>query len=96
MHDSPFPVLTHFVSAYLHQDWDLEYASKSEALDDFVENDSNGRRLLDEVDRALAVPEVELGEEEFARFARTSSESPHGWLTALRKQLIARPGSDTA
>ncbi len=31
-----YPTFAHFVGAWLHQDWDLEYATVWDALDEFV------------------------------------------------------------
>ncbi|MEO6512370.1 MAG: contact-dependent growth inhibition system immunity protein [Nocardioides sp.] len=50
-----YPALKHLARAYLHQDYDLEYATPADAVDDFLSGSPDqAPQLVTEIERALA------------------------------------------
>lgn len=92
MSSFPYPLLTYYMQGYLHQDWDLEYASDLEALDDFLDGTSNDAVLMSEIDSALMMATDELNEEVFRNCAYYFGDSAHDWLNILRAHLLKRLG----
>lgn len=92
MIDLTYPVLTHFLKAYLHQDWSCEYADDLEALNDLVDGDGEGPELVMEIDRALTIPEPELYGSVYALCSYRFGDSAHDWLEKLRAHLLVRLG----
>lgn len=91
-----YPLLDEFVGTYLHQDWDLEYESDLEALDDFLRGEPGGEPLLGEIDRALAASEPDLYRRISAGCGYNFGDSAHAWLERLRTHLLERRESSNA
>lgn len=82
------------MDAYMHQDWDVEFATDLEALDGFrngfAETDRISLELLAELEGALAIPEPELFSLVAPLCGYYFGEDAHAWLERLRTHLVAQ------
>ncbi|MEV4334826.1 contact-dependent growth inhibition system immunity protein [Streptomyces sp. NPDC049597] len=90
-----FPELSHFLSAYFHQDFDAEYASHREAVDDYLDGVSEGdlRIVIKEIQDFLDMNTDDISLRDASRTLGLCISPPKGvslrrWLNDVR-EIIA-------
>jgi len=82
-----FPIFGRFLGAYLHQDWDADYETELDALDDYHVNDVD---FIKELDRVLKLSEADLFRQLDQASAFDFGDSAHDWVERLRAHIAAR------
>lgn len=89
-----FPLLTWFLDAYLHQDFDILYQDDIDALNGFCSDFEDPVpiriELLAELDGVLAIPEPELDPVLRPLSGYKLGASTHAWLHKIRAHLVSQ------
>jgi len=90
-----FPALAHLLGAYFHQDFDLEYESREEAVDDYLSGEPREYTLqaAAEINDLLALTPSDDDLEEATGILGLDLEPPDGvslqrWLTDVRDVIV--------
>jgi len=90
-----FPALAHLLGAYFHQDFDLEYQSREEAVDDYLSGEPRDYTLqaAAEINDLLALTPSDDDLEEATGILGLDLEPPdgvslHRWLTDVRDVIV--------
>lgn len=93
MDNVDYPSLWQFLGAYLHQDWQEDYAESAEALSDFIVGEpALAPHLVPEIDRLLAATQnsrqTEAALLQLGSFYVPSArgQDPRQWLAHIRTQ----------
>ncbi|UYQ62616.1 contact-dependent growth inhibition system immunity protein [Streptomyces peucetius] len=92
-----FPELAHFLSAYFHQDFDVEYASHREAVDDYLDGVSEDdlRTVAAEIQQFLVLNADDVSLRESSQTLGLRIGPPKGvslrrWLNDVREIITHR------
>lgn len=82
--------LEHLIGAYFHQDWNLVYATREEAVTDFVSRSpKRAATVPDEIDGLLQSPDDELTERlESMGFDDAPPDGDRAFLAELRAHIV--------